>query len=836
MGKTNIYSNVGHLDALNGAKSVADSRQEVIQACKDAFNNPSSDSVKSVNDAIKEYARELAKSGSGLVAQDPLLGKLVGEVIDNAQPLQDYMDQNPESLQQAREILDRAKGRSDTYDNLVKDICGSQGIHNIQNELPELPESTFRWADPLVLDLDGDGIEISSDSVYFDTDGDGISNRMSWVNSDDGFLVFDKNNDGLISNGNELFGNDFVKQNGEKAVDGFDALSDLDSNGDSVIDTNDLEFSSLKVWRDLDQDGITDEGELFTLTELGISSFDLGFANSQESGNGYEVVSTSSISYADGSQSTLYDVNLERDTVHTKFDHTGISLSEEIASLMDLTGMGNVDSLQFSMAKNDNLKSLISTFESYDNRQDQLALMNSIVEAWASTDNADNLNDLISWQKGVLISSTGIDPETGRRWYSTSVTFSEVELSPELSKKINVLSAFYGMDQFSNIQVMTDNWANVVQAINDEYDRFTSELYTFFIQQSRLDKYTDLIEVDFNAETLLDVSSLNEFISNEVQNWQGDLTLIEDLSLLISGNPLDYSSPDINLYSYLVQLLSNTEITSDIELILDLAGFSLSSDGLTSEAFGIEIHSLFSDLAEPTQITSTKDVLIIGSEGADNITVNASNSVIQSGGGNDTIKGHYSANNTLDGGAGDDDLTLNSIGGTAGYGKQNTFTGGLGNDTLTGAASDDTYVFNLGDGQDTITDNGSGYSNNDKILFGEGITSAHLRLTHDATNTHLIIELLDDNGELTGDSITVQNAFNQSNYVIESFEFSDGSSMTLAEIKASSQDEHGGDALSKPLQQLVQSYASFGEDGDEGSLNEASNSATYLDVVETNYI
>ena len=208
------------------------------------------------------------------------------------------MDQNPESLQQAREILDRAKGRSDTYDDLAKNICGSQGIHNLQNEIPDLPESTFSWlySDPLVLDLDGDGIEISSDSVYFDNDGDGISNKMSWVNSDDVFLVFDKNNDGLISNGGELFGDDYVKEDGSKAVDGFDALSDLDTNGDGVIDTNDIDFSSLKVWRDLNQDGITDEGELFTLTELGISSFDLGFSNSQDAGEGYEVVSTSSIS------------------------------------------------------------------------------------------------------------------------------------------------------------------------------------------------------------------------------------------------------------------------------------------------------------------------------------------------------------------------------------------------------------------------------------------------------------------------------------------------------------------------------------------------------------
>ena len=228
---------------------------------------------------------------------------------------------------------------------------------------------------------------------------------MSWVNSDDGFLVFDKNNDGLISDGGELFGDDYVKEDGSKAVDGFDALSDLDTNGDGVIDTNDTDFSSLKVWRDINQDGITGEGELFTLTELGISSFDLGFSNSQDAGEGYEIVSTSSISYSDGSQSTLYDVNLGKDSVDTKFDHSGIEISEEIASLMDLTGMGNVDSLQYSMVKKDSLKNLISTFESYDNRQDQLELMDSIIDTWASTDNNDNLSDIVSWQKGILVTT-----------------------------------------------------------------------------------------------------------------------------------------------------------------------------------------------------------------------------------------------------------------------------------------------------------------------------------------------------------------------------------------------------------------------------------------------
>lgn len=127
--------------------------------------------------------------------------------------------------------------------------------------------------DPLMLDLDGDGLELrrADGQVLFDHNGDTIKTGTGWISGDDGILVRDINGDGQITSGMELFGQDTVKLNGQKAANGFDALADLDSNHDGNFTSADLAWSSVKVWRDLDQDGVSDAGELFTLDQLGIS-------------------------------------------------------------------------------------------------------------------------------------------------------------------------------------------------------------------------------------------------------------------------------------------------------------------------------------------------------------------------------------------------------------------------------------------------------------------------------------------------------------------------------------------------------------------------------------
>jgi hypothetical protein len=87
---------------------------------------------------------------------------------------------------------------------------------------------------PIVLDLNGDGITTTSltASIFFDHDSNGFAEQTGWVNSQDGLLVRDLNNNGQIDNGHELFGSETLLLNGQKAANGYLALAELDSNAD----------------------------------------------------------------------------------------------------------------------------------------------------------------------------------------------------------------------------------------------------------------------------------------------------------------------------------------------------------------------------------------------------------------------------------------------------------------------------------------------------------------------------------------------------------------------------------------------------------------------------
>ncbi len=119
---------------------------------------------------------------------------------------------------------------------------------------------------PIVLDLDGDGIESVGvqAGLYFDHAGDGFAEQTGWIGRDDGFLVRDLNGNGSIDTGAELFGSETLLANGQKAANGFEALKELDSNHDGNVDAADTAYASLRIWKDGNSNGYTDTGELKT--------------------------------------------------------------------------------------------------------------------------------------------------------------------------------------------------------------------------------------------------------------------------------------------------------------------------------------------------------------------------------------------------------------------------------------------------------------------------------------------------------------------------------------------------------------------------------------------
>ncbi|MEK6300693.1 MAG: hypothetical protein AABO41_08235 [Acidobacteriota bacterium] len=143
---------------------------------------------------------------------------------------------------------------------------------------------------PIIIDVEGDGFDLTSpdDGVGFDLGATGNPRgRVSWTmtNSDDAFLVLDRNNNGRIDNGTELFGN-LTPQTASSSPNGFIALAEYDKpekggNGDGRIDQNDAVFALLRLWQDVSHDGVSDASELHSLASKGVVSIDLDYKESR---------------------------------------------------------------------------------------------------------------------------------------------------------------------------------------------------------------------------------------------------------------------------------------------------------------------------------------------------------------------------------------------------------------------------------------------------------------------------------------------------------------------------------------------------------------------------
>lgn len=181
----------------------------------------------------------------------------------------------------------------------------------------------MNWVDWL-LDLNGDGIEtVASNGMagaMFDLNNDGIRTATGWISSNDGILVRDVNGNGNIDNGTEVFGDSTNIANGLTANNGFSALANMDSNGDGVVNAADANFAQLQVWRDLNQNGVSDAGELFTLQSLGIQSLNTAITSTPNAAlAGGIQAQTGSFTRTDGTTSTMADINLTQDTWHSRY-------------------------------------------------------------------------------------------------------------------------------------------------------------------------------------------------------------------------------------------------------------------------------------------------------------------------------------------------------------------------------------------------------------------------------------------------------------------------------------------------------------------------------------
>lgn len=139
---------------------------------------------------------------------------------------------------------------------------------------------------PVLIDLQMDGYHLSGPvpAVQFDLNADGQVDSTAWtaVGEDDAFLCMDRNGNGVIDDGKELFGSATPLMNGETMESGYYALAELDEpvtggNGDGQVDSEDPMFERLCAWIDSNRDGVSQRREIKSLGAAGVIAFERRF-------------------------------------------------------------------------------------------------------------------------------------------------------------------------------------------------------------------------------------------------------------------------------------------------------------------------------------------------------------------------------------------------------------------------------------------------------------------------------------------------------------------------------------------------------------------------------
>ncbi|ELI6664868.1 hypothetical protein RRO09_003449, partial [Salmonella enterica] len=279
---------------------------------------------------------------------------------------------------------------------------------------PEGPDMSDaeNTSSPIIIDLDRDGVETISleNGVFFDHDGNKFAESTGWVSPDDGLLVFDRDGNGQIDNGSELFGNNTLQADGTNASNGYNALKEYDDNNDGVLDENDAIWNQLQIWQDKNSNGRVDEGELLTMKQAGIASINTMYKNSSTTdsqGNLHK--QTGSITYTDGSKGQSADVWFNTDTGNTRYDGDK-NIRDDIRTMPYVRGFGNITDLHVAMTGNALLESLVREFISDPVKAKSSGLLERIIYSWAGVDGiaADARGEYIDARKlAVLESASG---------------------------------------------------------------------------------------------------------------------------------------------------------------------------------------------------------------------------------------------------------------------------------------------------------------------------------------------------------------------------------------------------------------------------------------------
>jgi len=808
-----LVSNLGQLDSSN-LSAMANSFSSVMVGVGGGFVgdtaeflNLAYDAIKTgidgggwddFHDAVLQFGIAAVLSAAVItvttVGASAIFGPVVGSLVGSAWAAYGIYD----GLTNIAKFIGTVLSDGDYWGELFQDWLTN--LEDLFNMIP---------IDPLVIDLDGDGIELTAldgSTAHFDLDGDGFAEKTGWVSQDDALLAIDVNGNGQVDDISELFGSD--------TQTGYEELQAFDSNGDGVVDVQDTSFGSLLLWQDLNGDGISDAGELKTLSEAGVTSISLNVTETPPNTevNGNQIVETSTVTFADGTTTESGEVLLNVSQVETSYIiPEGFTYDQDVFKLPTLRGLGEIPDLWVGMTQDANLKTsaegLIGqaragNFTSYS------ADFDNFLTDWAGVENAiwmedaPNLSawfayDSQEWQTYLDEHPELVDP-VGEPFEAdlpdiagyvfvpgmqTGAELSDEEIQdwanergfavPELvnlggtgfshSVVVNSTGGFLGAANINGTRGI---------GISAEASETTSPDFAptkfAFLQKIMGQDYRDAS--NFIAPEHILIASLDEAVITqleqaytEVKDYMTTRFLAQSAWSIQSteGDSADVGAlaPFLNIYY--------DPFTDKVEgnvkgLVIDLI------EMFRTDGYGTDLDAL--NILRSFQV----DFPEIGALVAANFTDIDRGDIETTFNIGPILEGDATANEIADpvatillGHGGDDTMTGSS--------GDDILVGGDGNDSLKGAEGDDIYLVSKDQGDDRIQEWGNFV--NDRIIFDWGITLADLQIAATDTDGNGQKDLTISFANGTG-SITIEEIFRTESWAhdrqVDWFEFADG--------------------------------------------------------------
>lgn len=397
---------------------------------------------------------------------------------------------------------------------------------------------------PLVLDMDGDGLELaaadSADAVYFDRDGDGFAEAGGWTKDGDALLALDVNQDGIINNGTELFGDQTGYSNG------FLALAQHDLNGDNVIDAQDAVFADLRAWIDANQNGFSEAEELHTMTSVGITAISLAYTDVSTSVAGNEIKQASTFTIG-GNTRDIKDVYFTVDNMNTVYNED-IELDPDVLFLPTARGYGQLADLHIAMSLDEDLKELVEDFAS----------------EFTLADVTDGYNDVFDAVRGIMLKWAGVDSvDPGSR--GLQIDARELEFLEELTGQ-----------EWAQWGTNPNPFHHAAQDLKHAFYLAMNHFAGTLLAQTKAGQelFTGSYFYNIATDSFEGEAGLNESVIDDLETEATALTTTQD-RLDFWGNVLrmiEYSIGTENLTSgaqaYLDAAITASDVTLDLDLLV----------------------------------------------------------------------------------------------------------------------------------------------------------------------------------------------------------------------------------------------------------------------------